>query len=115
MKFLKIVVYILGLTPFVWIVPLHKFYIDATLFLGYAPHYNMPDSGTLPMYSEYDPYIDIGFSIWGYSLIAWVLLSIILLIAYRKEGIYKPILISFLFHFFGFLYLFSGVFEWYMD
>jgi hypothetical protein len=83
--------------------------------LGYAPHYNMPDPGTLPMYREYDLYIDIGFSIWGYSLIAWILLSITLLIATRKKMAYKPVLISFLLHFFCFLCLFSGVFEWYID
>lgn len=115
MSFLKSIIYLLGITPITWIIPLQAFYIKASKNLGYLPHYGNPDPGTLLYSKDYNYYIDIGFNIWGYSLIVWIIISVILIISSKRKTFYKSILISFLFHLFGYANLFLESFAWYID
>ena len=115
MKIWKSIFYMLAVTPWLFIISLMAFYIHAGRILDRPPNYNQPDPKELSIYEDYAPYIDFFGSIWICSLMLWVVLSIIYLIVNRKKIEWLPLIISGIGHFFGFLLLLSGIFEWYVD
>ena len=115
MKIWKSIFYILAVTPWLFIISLMAFYIHAGRILDRPPNYNQPDPKELSIYYDYAPYIDFFASIWICSLMLWVVVSIIYLIVNRKKIEWLPLVMSGRGHFFGFLLLLSGIFEWYVD
>lgn len=111
----KIVFYVMGVLPWGFIVSLLSFYIRAKEILGYAPRYNQPDPGNLDIYSHYAPYIDFTMGIWLYSFIAWILLTIVYLIAQRKQLQLMPVIVSLFGQICAVMLVVSGIFEWYVD
>ncbi|MES2617300.1 MAG: hypothetical protein V4613_05445 [Bacteroidota bacterium] len=115
MKIWKIIFYTLGVIPWSFIVTLMSFYYEAGNILGHAPTYDNPDPGELSIYKNYAPYIDFTAEVWLYSLILWIILCIVYIIAKRKEIQWTPIVISGIGQFWGIRLLFSDIFVWYID
>lgn len=115
MKNWKITFYILGLSPWAFIISLMSFYIHARIILGYFPHYNFPDPKILEIYSYYSPFILWTFGIWAISLIIWILLTSIYFIIKRKNIQWKLVIISVLGYILGILLFFSNIMIWFVD
>jgi hypothetical protein len=110
----KIFFYILGILPWTFMVSLMTFYIKAGQILGHSPIYNYPDPSELHIYKEYSPYVNLTSEIWLYSLVGWFVFTIIYFIV-RKRIELTPIIISGIGQLLGILFIFSGIFEWYVD
>lgn len=115
MKNWKTYFYGLGTIPLIFSISLLTFYFHAGLILGRLPRYNQPDPKELGIYFDYLPIISLTGNIWIYSLIFWLLLTVVYLIAKRKQIIWKPIIISALGQVCAISLFLSGVMEWYAD
>lgn len=119
MLFWKIAFFLVGLIPWGFIVTLYAFYYRAWDVLGRAPGYNHPDPKELAIYSDYAPYINGFAEIWSWSMLGWIGMIMIYLVMFFvlkwKKFSWGPIAFGMLSHICGFLVLFTGVFEWYMD
>lgn len=115
MKNWKIYFYGLGTIPIVWSISLLTFYIHSGLILGRLPRYNQPDPKELIIYSDYYSIINLIGNFWIYSLILWLVLIAVYLIAKSKPIIWKPIIISALGQICAISLILSGIGEWYAD
>lgn len=115
MKTWKTYFYGLGIIPLIFSISLLAFYFHAGLILGQLPRYNQPDPKELEIYFYYEPIINFTGNIWMFSLIFWLLLTVVYTIFKRKQIIWKPIIISALGHFCTILLFLSGVMEWFAD
>ncbi len=105
----------LGLIPFAYIVSLLTFYYRAAQILGYAPSYDLPDPGTLPIYRHYSPVINLTAETWLYALVAWIMLTVIYLIVKRRKASLRLLVGSGIGHCLATLLFLSGIMEWYFD
>ena len=115
MKFLKIACYTLSFIPIIFIGVLTSFYFKAEKILGYFPKYNKPDPKTLDIYSSYSPIINFTTGMWIFSLLTWVLLTVICILFNSKVSDWKPIIICGLVQCLGVFFFLSGIMEWYAD
>ncbi len=115
MKSWKILFYILGLIPLGFIISLLSFYFHAGRILGNLPRYNQPDPKELEIYSEYSPYIDLSGEVWIYSLLMWIISTILYLILKRRQISWTPVIVSTFGQACAIVLFLSGIMEWYAD
>ncbi|MBX3163066.1 MAG: hypothetical protein KF900_01180 [Bacteroidetes bacterium] len=119
MKTWKIIFYILGIIPCTFIISLLTFYFHAGLILGYLPSFSHPDPKELSIYKDYSPFVDWTGSMWLFSFIVWLFVTIAYIIKIRiidrNKIEWTSIIISGIGHFFGILLMFSEINEWYWD
>jgi hypothetical protein len=99
------------------VIALMAFYVHATIILGYAPRYNMPDPKELAIYPFYSPIVGLMESLWILSFLISLLLLPVQLFLTRHDKLSSfPFLeISAWGHIIALLLFFSGISEWYAD
>lgn len=111
-KILKKLIYIGGLLPLTFLIPLLSFYFHAGIILGHFPSYNNPDPKQLAPYEFYENIISITGNIWVVSFPIWLILLIIYSIKIRKN--FKSVITTAI-QLLTVGILFSGILEWYAD
>ena len=114
-KFLKNIIYFLGIFPLSFIFSLLGFYFHAGIVLGHLPISSLNDPKNFTFYEYYAYLIIFSFTATLFSFLVWILISIY----YSKRNIenldLKPIIITFSLFILCLILFFSKITEWFGD
>ena len=114
-KFLKNVIYFLGIFPLSFILSLLGFYFHAGIVLGHLPISSLNDPKNFTFYDYYAYAILFSFTATIFSFLAWILISIYYSKRSKENLDLKPIIISLSLFIFCVILFFSKITEWFGD
>jgi len=115
MKYWKHIIICLGLTPFPFIISLLTFYFHAGRLLGHLPLPSINDPKNFPIYSTYDPIINVTANLWLFSFFSWTIVVVLYLYLYNSSNSRRFIIYTAIGHGLAIILFCSIISEWYAD
>lgn len=115
MKWLKRIIWLLGIPPLAFAITILTFYFHVAIQDGHLPTYNNPDPKYTGLYVYYATIIETSLTLWFYTFLVWLVIIIVYLFKNKDNYTNKPVVATIIFQVMAILVCMSEVLEWFVD